>query len=298
LADTPVARGESQPSHPGVNLDVNRYPPAPVTGQEVPVHVKVDTGMGRLGFAAGDGGVREVMDLFREPGLQLEGVFTHFAVADEDIPFTREQIRRFREFVGALRRAGLQIPLCHACNSAGVLEFPDAALDMVRPGIMLYGVYPSETVKRSVRVRPFLTWKTRVAQVRVVPEGEAVSYGRTYIADRPVRIATLPVGYADGYPRGLSNRGEVLIRGRRCGIAGRVCMDQTMVVVPPELCDLAPGAEVTLLGDDGEESIPVDEIAGAMDTIPHEIFTGIDKRVPRLFRWNGRVIGESSVLNV
>ncbi len=267
-------------------------------GRVVPVHIKVDTGMGRLGFPADNGGVREVTDLFREPGLNVEGIFTHFSVADEDVPFTREQIRRYRRFVGALGRGGVQIPICHTSNSAGILDFPDAAFDMVRPGLMLYGVYPSDTVKRSVKVRPFLTWRARVAQVKVVPAGEAVSYGRIFIADGPVRIATLPVGYADGYPRGLSNRGEVLIRGRRCRIAGRVCMDQTMVIVPPEVGDLGVGTEAVLLGEDGVQSITVDEIALAMDTIPHEIFTEINKRVPRVFRWGGRVIGESEVLNV
>ncbi len=267
-------------------------------GREIPVHIKVDTGMGRLGFMDGAEGLGEVTALFGEPGLKLEGVFTHFSVADEDAAFTREQIRRFREFTGALRRAGLRIPIRHACNSAGVLDFPDAAFDMVRPGLMLYGVYPAEKVKRSVRVKPFLTWKTRIAQVKVVPAGEGVSYGRTFIANGPVRIATLPVGYADGYPRGLSNRGEVLIGGRRCRVSGRVCMDQTMVAVPPGVGDLTAGTEVVLLGDDDRESITVDEIALAMDTIPHEIFTEINKRVPRVFRRGGRIIGESGVLNV
>lgn len=260
------------------------------------VHIKVDTGMGRIGFRWDDAGVQEAARLTSLPGIEIEGTFTHFSVADEDVPFTREQIRRYRAFTTALRRRGVDVPLRHASNSAGVLDFPEASFDMVRPGLMLYGVYPTDMVKRSVDVKPFLTWKTRVAQVKEVPPGEGVSYGRTFVTREATTLATLPVGYADGYPRGLSNRGDVLIRGRRCCIAGRVCMDQTMVIVPDDI-DVEVGTEVVLLGVDGSEAITVEELAHAMNTIPHEIFTGIGKRVPRVFLRSGTVVGEGGVLH-
>lgn len=260
------------------------------------VHIKVDTGMGRIGVRWEDAGVGEAVQLASLPGIQVEGVFTHFAVADEDVAFTREQIRRYRAFVTALRHRGVTVPIRHASNSAGVLDFPDAAFDMVRPGLMLYGVYPTDMVRRSVEVKPFLTWKTRVAQVKKLAPGEGVSYGRTFIAREATKVATLPVGYADGYPRGLSNRGDVLIKGTRCRIVGRVCMDQIMVRVPDGV-RVEAGTEVVLLGADGCEVITVEELATAMNTIPHEIFTGIGKRVPRVFMRSGRVVHQGDVLH-
>lgn len=261
------------------------------------VHLKVETGMGRLGMGWDEPAISRAISIIELDHLQVEGAFTHFSVADEDLSFTREQIRRFRHFVRELRMRGMDLSTVHACNSAGVLDFPEAAFDVVRPGLMLYGVYPTEQSSRSVPISPFLQWKSRIAQVKTVPPGEGVSYGRTYIADEPTRIATVPCGYADGYPRGLSNRGDVLVRGRRCRIAGRVCMDQMMLVIPPDLEDVRAGTEVTLLGRDGEEEITVEELAGAMETIAHEIFTGITKRVPREFRRGGRTVGRSEVLH-
>lgn len=264
--------------------------------EQFQVHIKVDTGMSRIGLRWDDAGVQEAVRLASLPGIEVEGAFTHFAVADEDVAFTREQIRRYRTFVTALRHRGVQVPVRHAANSAGVLDFPEAVFDMVRPGLMLYGVYPTDTVSRSVKVKPFLTWKTRVAQVKRLSPGEGVSYGRTFIAREATKVATLPVGYADGYPRGLSNRGDVLIMGRRCRIAGRVCMDQTMVMVPDDM-EVEAGTEVVLLGADGSEAITVEELATAMNTIQHEIFTGIGKRVPRVFIRSGTVVHEANVLH-
>ncbi len=266
-------------------------------GRRARVHLKVETGMGRLGIPCDQRGLRWAEEMNCLDELQMEGAFTHFSVADEDVAFTREQIRRFRRFARDLKRRGVNLSAVHACNSAGVLDFPEAALDVIRPGLMLYGVYPTEQTSRSVPVRPFLTWKSRIAQIKTVAPGDGISYGRTFIADAATRIATVPCGYADGYPRGLSNRGEVLVQGRRCRIAGRVCMDQLMLVIPPDLDGVEAGTEVTLLGRDGEEEITVEELAEAMNTIAHEIFTGIAKRVPREFRRGERVIARSEVLH-
>ena len=268
---------------------------ARMLGASMPAHIKVDTGMSRLGFPADERGLGQAMDLVREDGLQIVGAFTHFAVADEDVVFTREQVRRFRRFVLELKKQGVDV-LSHACNSAGILDHVEAACDLVRPGLILYGVYPDRYNSSSVRVRPPLTWKTRVAQVKEVLPGEGVSYGREFMAGERSIIATLLTGYADGYPRGLSNRGEVLVGGRRCRIAGRVCMDQTMIHLPAEVREVEPGTEVTLLGRQADEHIPVEELAGAMNTIPHEIFTGIAKRVPRVFVRDGRIVSTSDVL--
>ncbi len=270
---------------------------ARTVGKPARVHVKVDTGMGRLGFSPDEEGVEAVRRLARLDGLQLEGLFTHFSVADEDPVYTRRQLRRYRRFVTALRTRGVDVPIHHAANSAAVLDFPEASFDMVRPGIMLYGVYPTPLVSRSVEVRPFMTWKTRVAQVKGHGPGSSISYGRTYCTKGSATIATLPVGYADGYPRALSNCGEVLIEGHRCRIAGRVCMDQTMVVVPDEAGRIEPGTEAVLLGSDGCEEVTADELAELTDTIAHEIFTGVSKRVPRVFFRGDEALATGEVMH-
>ncbi len=267
-------------------------------GQSVRIHIKVDTGMGRLGFSADDDGADAVCSVLEYEGLKLEGVFTHFSVADEDQVYTQRQIRRYRSFITALKARGISVPIRHTANSAAILDFPGVSFDMVRPGIMLYGIYPTEKVSRSVSVRPFLRWKTQVSQVTEYPAGSSISYGRTFVSDRPTTIATLPVGYADGYPRVLSNQGEVLIEGHRCQIAGRVCMDQTMVVVPDSVGHIDTNTVATLIGTDGREEITVDELAELSDTIAHEIFTGISKRVPRVFLKDGQIQTVSDVLHI
>lgn len=247
------------------------------------IHVKIDTGMGRLGFPAGGEKTREaVARMLKEPSLEVKGIYTHFAVADEDPEYTNLQLSRFRAVLADLARRGLPLPTRHAANSAALLGFPESHLDLVRPGISLYGYDPAPGVIRPITLKPALTWKTRVAHVKTLPAGSSVSYGRTYVTSGPERVATLPVGYADGYSRALSNKGEVLIHGRRARILGRVCMDQIIVSVE-HIPDVAVGDEVVLLGAQGEEAITADEMAAWLGTISYEVLTTIGSRVPRVY---------------
>ncbi|HSW09403.1 MAG TPA: alanine racemase [Bacillota bacterium] len=260
------------------------------------VHLKVDTGMGRLGVLAGREGLAEAVAICRLPGLSVEGAFTHFAAADEpDRTFTYRQLELFQDFLARLEQHRITFALRHAANTAALVDLPESHLDLVRPGLGLYGYLPSQHVQRPPGLRPALTWRTQVSHVKVLPAGSPVGYGRTYHTVRPTVIATLPVGYADGYPRSLSNAGDVLLHSRRCRIAGRVCMDQLMVEVPDGM-DIRVGDEVILLGRQGGDSIDADELAARAGTIAHEILTGIGPRVPRvhLHRWEGADIGREA----
>jgi alanine racemase len=213
-------------------------------------------------------------------GVRVTGIGSHLPVADEDDKFTREQLERFGSLVAELRVDGLVSPVIHVANSAGVIGFPAHAGDLVRPGLMLYGCAPRPEFQ--TRLRAVMTWKTRVLLVREVGPGRGLSYGRTFITDRMMRVATLAVGYADGYRRHLSNSGaEVLIRGRRCTVLGRVTMDQILADVTA-LPEVQAGEEVVLLGRQGDEEIPVSELATKAGTIPWEIFTGLGPRVARV----------------
>lgn len=247
------------------------------------VHLKVDTGMGRVGVRD----EAELVALYRRaletPALRVEGLYSHLACADEADPsFSVDQHDRFRRFVARLEQEGLPVPSLHLLNSAGALRFRAWAYRFVRIGISLYGYYPSDHARAAdVPLRPALTWKTRVAFVKDVPPGTPISYGAAYRTPEALRILTLPVGYADGFSRLRSNRGHVLVRGRRAPIVGRVCMDQTMVAVPRDW-DVRVGEEVVLLGTQGTERIDADEIAREMGTISYEVLTLIGKRVPRV----------------
>lgn len=259
--------------------------------KKVKVHIKIDTGMSRIGFCSGNSSASDISKLFSLKGLEVEGIFTHFARADErDRSITEEQFQVFLETVNAIEEGGYKIPIKHAANSAGILEYPDTYMDMVRPGIILYGMYPSDEVKKSrISLKPLMSLKTRVSHVKVLPKGRAISYGGTYITQRQSLIATLPIGYADGYSRLLSSRSEVLIRGQRAPILGRVCMDQCMVDVTDIKADIEPGEEVILIGSDGGERISAEEIAGIMGTVNYEITCGISKRVPRVYIMDGKI---------
>ncbi len=246
----------------------------------LPVHVKLDTGMGRIGVLEGEA-VPVVRAIMAVPGIVVTGIASHLPVADEDDAFTQEQLAHFHRDVAALRALGLSQPLVHVENSAGVIAHPADAGDLVRTGLMLYGSAPIASFQS--KLRPVLTWKTRATIVRDVPAGHGVSYGRTFITPRPMRIATLAVGYADGYQRHLSNRGaEVLIRGQRCAVLGRVTMDQIMVDVTA-LPEVEAGEEVVLLGRQGDAEISAAELAQKAGTIAYEIFTGIGRRVERIY---------------
>ncbi|KJS14603.1 MAG: alanine racemase [Peptococcaceae bacterium BRH_c4b] len=251
----------------------------------VPVHVKLDSGMGRLGLMCGlKSAVAEVIDIARLPNLYVEGIYTHFAVADSpDSSYTSEQFCRFLETLENLRRGGLAVPFRHCANSAGIIEYPQTHLDMVRPGIILYGLYPSREVSREkINLQPAMSFKTSVAMVKEVPPGCKISYGCTYTTSRHTVVATLPVGYADGYPRLLSSAGEILIRGTRVPVLGRICMDQCMVDVG-QVDKVFPGEEAVLFGRQAGNSLPVDEVAEKIGTINYELVCMVSARVPRVY---------------
>lgn len=255
-------------------------------GIVIPVHVKVDTGMSRFGLLPQEA-IPFIEFLQTLPGLHLEGLYTHFAVADEqDKTFTRQQFARFMEVANRFP----QISCRHVANSATVLDMPELCLDMARPGISLYGLYPSSQVSHSVALKPVLSLKSLVARLLWLSPGDTVSYGRTWRAESPTRIALIPCGYADGLRRGLSNRGSVLVRGRRAPILGRICMDQFMADVT-HIPEVALGDEVVLIGRQGEEEITADEIAALEGTISYEIVCGISARVPRVYLRAGQVVG-------
>jgi alanine racemase len=259
---------------------------AEARGGIVAAHLKVDTGMGRVGVAP-----REVRRLAERigalRGVRLVGLMTHFAEAEAEEPaFTREQLTRFLEAEGALREAGIRVPLLHAANSAALLYHPAARLNLVRPGILLYGCHPGRPRPGDPVLRPALRFRTAISQVKVLPAGASVSYGRMFVAPREMRVATLPVGYADGLSRLLSNRGQVLIRGRRAPIVGRVCMDMTMVDVT-DLAEVRPGDEVVLIGRQGEDEITADLHAAWQGTISYEVLCRIGPRVPRVYMGSG-----------
>jgi alanine racemase len=245
------------------------------------VHIKIDTGMGRLGFLPGD------MDawlpaLQKLTALKIEGIFSHFSHAESvQGDYTQKQLRIFQGVVARLRSQTTAPTFAHLANSAATITLPEAYFDMVRPGIMLYGSYPSAEMKSQIELRPVLSWKTRIIQLKKVPAGTSISYGQTFVTERECLIATLPVGYADGYQRLLSNRGEVLIRGKRAPVAGRVCMDLTMVDVT-DIANVQLGDEVVLLGSQADAEITADEMAAWADTISYEILTSIGSRVPRI----------------
>ena len=247
------------------------------------VHVKVDTGMGRLGLAL-DGVLPLLQSAHFKGPLRAEGLMTHLADADgADPAYSTAQVARFRSVVSQIEEAGLSIPLVHAANSAAILCYPSAHFTAVRPGIMLYGYHQAPPERASPDLRPVLTLTTRVAQVRALARGDSVSYNRTYIAARVSRIAVLPVGYAGGYSRSFSNRGAVLVGGRRAPIVGRVCMDMTMVDVT-DIPGVKPGDEAVLIGRQGDQLITAADLAGWQGTIPYEVLCAIGTRVPRIVR--------------
>lgn len=252
-------------------------------GRKLSIHLKVDTGMRRVGLRPGEVyGVAEKISGLRS--LRLVGLMTHFADAEAVEPeFAREQLARFAEVAHALSAAGLPVPVRHAANSAALLFLPEARLDLVRPGIMLYGYHPRGRPRTGdPGLRPALRLRTAISQLQAVPRGESISYGRTFVAPRDLRVATLPVGYADGVGRLLSNRGQVLIRGQRVPIVGRVCMDMIMVDVTG-LFGASVGDEAVLIGRQGTEEISADEVADLQGTISYEILSRIGPRVPRVY---------------
>ncbi len=265
-------------------------------GKSVRIHIKIDTGMTRVGFMPGYSAVKEVIEISKLPGIIIEGLFTHFASADEaDKSYTYMQFERFMSISSELTRIGIHIPVRHVANSAAVMEFPEMHLDMVRPGIILYGMYPSQQVdKTKIDLKPAMTLKSNVILVKRVETGTAVSYGRIFTTGRESIIATIPIGYADGYARTLGNRASVLINGETAPIVGRVCMDQCMVDVTDLSNKVSVGDEVVLFGRQGGRDIRAEDIAAMTGTINYEVVCLIGKRVPRFYLQGGRIL---NVLN-
>lgn len=246
------------------------------------VHIKVDTGMGRIGVLP-ENAVKFTKKVNEFSHLEIEGLFTHFAKADEkDKEYTKQQWKKFNNVIKNLEAAGIEIPIKHCANSATIIDLSEMELDMVREGIMLYGLWPSAEVDQEFQLRPALSWKARIVYLKELEEGHGISYGATYITPHRVQIATIPLGYADGYFRALSNKGDVLINGKRAPISGRICMDQFMVAVT-KISNVNIGDEVVLIGQQGDKEITAMELANLTDTINYEIVSKITKRVPRVY---------------
>lgn len=267
---------------------------AQAAGVTVPVHIKVDTGMSRYGIMPSDvvGFARE---LGRQPGIILEGLFTHFATADWlDQSYTLQQIEVFNQLLKELKGARINFPVVHAANSAALAVRPEAYFNAVRPGISLYGLPPSPEWSAPFELKPALTLKSRVSRVADLPAGSTVSYGRTYIATHRIRAALIPVGYADGYPRALSNRGYVLVHGQRAPVIGRVCMDQFVVDISG-IENVQQDDEVVLIGQQGDETITVQELADLAGTIQNEIIASLSARVVRVYLRDGKLESATSL---
>ena len=252
-------------------------------GKTAKIHIPVDTGMSRLGYLPNEEYVDIIEAISNLPYIKIEGVFTHFSTADEeDKEFTKLQAQRFTAFKKMLKERGVEVEIYHSANSGAILQHKDFAFDMVRPGIILYGLSPSGYLKESVLdLRPVMQLHSHVALVKEIEKGESVGYGRTFTAEKDMKIATIPVGYADGYPRALSGKGRVIINGAYADIVGRVCMDQFMVDVT-HIEKVSIGDSVILIGSDNSLSVTADEIADLSDTINYEIVCGVSKRVPRV----------------
>jgi alanine racemase len=260
------------------------------------VHVEVDTGMGRTGFSAADAGDL-VLRIHELEGLRLGGLFTHYPVSDSDPDFTREQLSRFRQLADELEKNGVKIPILHSANSAAVAAVPETHLHMIRPGLLAYGHF-QPGADRALDVNPVMSWKSRLVQVRDVPAGKSISYGRTFETGRDTVMGIVPVGYGHGYPFGLSNKGMMIVGGAVVPVMGRVTMDMTMVDLSDVPVRPCVGDEVVLMGRDGDAEITLDDIAEWAGTISYEILCGISKRVPRTYFRRGKVEAFKSLLGV
>ncbi|GAB4334049.1 MAG: alanine racemase [Candidatus Abyssubacteria bacterium] len=247
------------------------------------VHVDIDTGMGRIGFPH-NSAVEQVARVARLPNLALDGIYTHFATSElENDSYTRQQIATFQEILAQLQSMGIRPPRRHAANSGAVINYPDSHLTLVRPGLMLYGVYPHKNLRSKVNLRPALSFQSAIVFLKEIAQGTSLGYGRTFVAAKKMKIATLNVGYADGYQWRLSNNARAIVRGRFVPVVGRVSMDQLLLDVT-DLPVVQVGDTVTLLGNDGSSSITAEEMADWAGIIPYEILCAISKRVPRLYR--------------
>ena len=264
-------------------------------GKRVKIHIKTDTGMSRLGFAAAsDRTVGDILKVSKLPNIEIDGIFSHFACADEENPdYTRMQFDRFLRLVKALEDAGLKIPVKHIANSAAIMMYPEMQLDMVRPGIILYGYYPSDEVdKTRLSIKPVMTVKSRITLIKETEKGVGVSYGKEYITDKPTKIATVPIGYGDGYLRALKNKAKMEFRGELFDVIGRICMDQCMIDVT-SVNNIDTGDEVTVFGNG---KITADSIAKWLGTISYEVLCLVAGRVMRVYKKGGKVIKKKDYL--
>lgn len=257
-------------------------------GKKAKVHIKVDTGMSRIGFLTDDEGVNEAAKLSGLEGLEIEGIFTHYAKADEfDKTAALGQKEKFKWFINELEKRGMSFAIKHIDNSAGTMELKDNEFDMIRLGIVIYGLYPSDEVDKSVIIKPVMSLVAHIAHIKTIPAGVGVSYGWTYVTDKKTRIATVTVGYADGYPRAQSGKGRVIINGKYAPILGRVCMDQIMVDVT-DIPDAKLRDEVILIGEEGGSKITVEEVAEPAASFNYELVCNIARRVPRVYTQTGK----------
>ncbi len=264
-------------------------------GKRVKIHIKADTGMSRLGFVAGaENTVGEILKISKLPNIEIDGIFSHFACADEENPdYTRMQFDRFLRLVKELENAGVKIPVKHISNSAAIIMYPEMQLDMVRPGIILYGYYPSDEVdKTRLSIKPVMTVKSRITLVKQAEKGVGISYGKEYITDKPTKIATVPIGYGDGYLRALKNKAKMEFQGELFNVIGRICMDQCMIDVT-SVNNIDTGDEVTVFGNG---KITADSIAKWLGTISYEVLCLVAGRVLRIYKKGGEVIKEKDYL--
>ncbi len=260
-------------------------------GKTAKIHLKIDTGMGRLGFLPEEASINKIIEIFKLTNIYVEGIFSHFARADEaNKESTIKQFNKFNWILKELKKNGIEIPIKHIANSAAIIDMPEYHLDMVRAGIMLYGLYPSNFVnKEKVLLKPVMTLKADISNVKVVKSGEGISYGHSYITNKTTKIATLPIGYADGFTRLLNNKVEVNIKGKKVPIIGNICMDQCMADIT-DIEDVKIGDEAVIFGDGAMNEPSADDIARTLGTINYEIVCMVSKRVPRVYMKNNEIV--------
>lgn len=260
-------------------------------GKTVTVHLGLDTGMSRIGFTDTKESIEVILEIAKLPNLKIEGLFTHFARSDEaDKTSAWGQLARYQDFLEKLSAAGIRIPLKHCSNSAGIIDLPEANMDAVRPGISIYGIYPSSEVKKEkVPLKPVMQLKSHIVYIKELEAGIPVSYGGTFVTEKKTKVATIPVGYGDGYPRSLSGKGWVLIHGKKAPILGRVCMDQFMVDIS-DIDEARELDEVTLFGESEGAILPVEDLSSICGRFPYEFVCDIGKRIPRIYVHKGEIV--------
>ena len=267
-------------------------------GTKLNIHIKLDTGMSRIGLLCHNektciDAINICERIHNMNGLNVQGIFTHFAISDngnEGIDFTNAQFEKFKFVVDGVKKKNIEIPLCHCCNSGGIVDYPHMHMDIVRAGIILYGLMPSSNTNNKLNLKPAMQLKTVISQIKNIEKNTRVSYGGTYIAKDNIRIATIPIGYADGYSRSFSNKSSMLVCGKRANVIGRVCMDQLMLDVT-NISEAKEGDVVTVFGEDLNNKITVEELAALSNTIGYEIICLIGKRVPRIYYKDGQIVG-------